>query len=69
VPPCFRAPQAKKNVSQNPQPCQAPFSFFIYFFQQNKLKNQAIPTKKTYKKNITLIFSALKTIGSKKTSA
>jgi len=39
VPPCFRAPQAKKNVSQNPQPCQAPFSFLFIFFQQNKLKN------------------------------
>ena len=35
APPCFRAPQAKKNVSQNRLFCQVSFSFF----QQNKLKN------------------------------
>ena len=38
VPPCFRAPQAKKNVSQNRLFCQVSF-FFFSFFQQNKLKN------------------------------
>jgi len=45
------------------------FSFFIYFFQFFCSTQQAIPTKKNIQKNITLIFSALKTIGSKKTSA
>jgi len=32
VPPCFRAPQAKKNVSQNRLFCQVSFSFFYLFF-------------------------------------